>query len=195
MAVSARNRLLDWAAGAPGNGASPGHAHGRRAGFVNPRWPRAHEPTASRLIGPGIGAAAFRPHRALVPWRLYYATGRPAALRGPSTCFRGTSRPMRIMIGLMDAPSGESNHRAGARCAKRCGQHAATSRLRAAGLGASTGPRRPSDHGSWARMPCSDSWRQCLLCRALVSPWESVSRVEPDSRRGRRLVGRANIMA
>lgn len=41
----------------------------------------------------------------------------------------GTSRPMRIMIGLMDAPTSESNHRAGARCAKRCGQRAATSHL------------------------------------------------------------------
>lgn len=117
--------------------------------------PRAHRFTSDR--SGDWSCRLFRPHRALVPWRLHYATGRPAALRGPSTCFRGTSRPMRIMIGLMDAPSGESNHRAGARCAKRCGQRAATSRLRAAGLGASTG------------RPITGAGRACLVLTAGAS--------------------------
>lgn len=76
VAVSARNLLLDWAAGAPGNGGFPERAHGIRAGLVNPRGSSAesrclltHEPTASHLIGPEAraarGAAAFKPRPAL----------------------------------------------------------------------------------------------------------------------------------
>lgn len=116
--------------------------------------PRAHRFTSDRS---GDWSRRLQTSSCTCSLAASLCDGRPAALRGPSTCFRGTSRPMRIMIGLMDAPSGESNHRAGARCAKRCGQRVATSRLRAAGLGASTG------------RPITGAGRACLVLTAGAS--------------------------